>query len=128
MYPIITHQAIFSATYEFNKSQTNGMVRLGGDRCGRLAQSVMLTQQPCHIQATEALQQRLVIDQGRAYDARYSWPGRRTRIMRTTGSVQGQHNAPRQTGGAIAVRSTWRGRAFHATDDRSQVHGADDAG
>src|SRR5919197_844756 len=23
---------------------------------------------------------------------------------------------------------TWRGRARHATDDRSQVHGADDAG
>jgi hypothetical protein len=89
MYPIITYQAIFSATYESNKSQTNGMVRLGVDWCGRLAQSVLLTQQPCHIQATEALQQRLVRDQGRAYDAPYSWPGARTGSMRTTGSIQG---------------------------------------
>ena len=30
MYPIKTYQAIFSAIYESNKSQMNGMVRLGG--------------------------------------------------------------------------------------------------
>ena len=45
------------------------------ERCGRLAQSVMPTPQPRRIQPVEGVQQRLVIDLGRAYDARYSWLG-----------------------------------------------------
>ena len=76
--------------------------------------------------AGRGLEQRLVIDRGRAYDAPYSWPGGRTRMS-------ADH---RERPGMVSTRPSWtghigdtcRGRARHATDDRSQVHGADDAG